>query len=243
MNNSRMLLINVVVFLLLIGGGFVAYYYYNQSYYYVSTDNARIDGQLITIAAPASGKISGWTANVGSKLSAGQSLGSIQPAGGTPLSGTASATPSATNAANMATAAPGAAAVSPMPVTIPVDGTVVQQSVVPNSLVAAGTPLAYAYNMDNLFVSANINETNFNNLQPNQAVDLYVDAFPGTTLAGKISQIGLTTAAQFSLLPQQNTTANFTKVTQVVPVVISLEGYKGLNLIPGMSVTVRIHIR
>ncbi len=97
--------------------------------------------------------------------------------------------------------------------------------------------------MDNLRVSANINETVMSNIQQNQAVDVYIAAFPGTTLTGKITQIGLTTAAQFSLLPQQNTNANFTKVIQVVPVIITLDGYKGLNLIPGMSVTAQIHIR
>lgn len=234
MNNSRLILINLLVLLLLIGGGFTAYYYYNQSYYYVSTDNAKIDGQLITIASPLNGKISGWTANVGSKLSAEESLGSVQPAAGAGAVATGTTT---------GTAGGSFAAAGPVSITIPVDGTIVQQNVVLNSLIAAGTPLAYAYNMDNLYVSANINETNINNLQPNQAVDVYVDAFPGNTLSGKIKQIGLTTAAQFSLLPQQNTTANFTKVTQVVPVVIDLEGYKGLNLIPGMSATVRIHIR
>lgn len=215
MNNSRLILINAIVLLLLIGGGFTAFYYYNQSYYYISTDNARIDGQLITLNALGTGKISDWTVNVGSKLSAGQRLGSIQ----SPATSTT------------------------MDITIPANGTIVQQNVIPNSLVAAGTPLARAYDLDKLWVSANINETVINNLKQNQAVDVYVDAYPGTTLTGKISQIGLTTAAQFSLLPQQNTNANFTKVIQVVPVVISLDGYKGLNLIPGMSVTARIHIR
>lgn len=224
-NNSRIILVNIIVLLLLVGGGFAVYYYYNQSYYYVSTDNARIDGQLVTISALGNGKISDWTASVGNKYNAGQRLGGIQLAGGTALPGTT--TPAAT----------------PMDITMPANATIVQQNVVPNSFVAAGTPLAYAYNMDNLWVSANINETNLNNIQQGQAVDVYVDAFPGTTLSGKISKIGLTTAAQFSLLPQQNTTANFTKVTQVVPVIITLDGYKGLNLIPGMSVTVRIHIR
>lgn len=228
-SGSRIVLINVIVVLLLLGGGFAVYYYYNQSYYYVSTENARIDGQLITVSAIANGKIADWTGTVGSKFPAGQRLGGIQVAG---------------------TAAPGEAtksvttpAVTTQDIVMPANGTIVQQTVVPNSFTAAGTPLAYAYNMDNLWVSANVNETAMNNIAANQAVDVYVDAFPGTALTGKVTQIGMTTAAQFSLLPQQNTTANFTKVTQVVPLVITLDSYKGLNLIPGMSATVRIHIK
>lgn len=231
-NNSRLILINTIVLLLLIGGGFVAYYYYNQSYHYITTDNARIDGQLITVSALGTGKISDWTANVGSKLNAGQTLGTIQLAGGSAVSGSTAASSGLT---------PSTAAT--MDITIPANGTIVQQNVIPNSFVAAGTTLARAYNMDNLWVSANINETDLSNIQLNQAVDIYIDTYPGTPLTGKITQIGLTTAAQFSLLPQQNTNANFTKVTQVVPVTITLDGYKGLNLIPGMSVTAKVHIR
>lgn len=217
-NTSRIILVNIIVLLLLIGGGFAVYYYYNQSYYYVSTDNARIDGQLITISALGNGKIADWSGAVNNRFSAGQRLGGIQLMGGTTTASAAD-------------------------ITMPANGTIVQQNVIPNSFVAAGTPLAYAYNMDNLWVSANINETSINDIQQNQSVDVYVDAYPGTTLSGKISQIGLTTASQFSLIPQQNTTANFTKVTQVIPIIISLDGYKGLTLNPGMSVTARIHIR
>lgn len=223
-SGSRIVLINVIVVLLLLGGGFAVYYYYNQSYYYVSTENARIDGQLITVSAVANGKIADWTGTVGSKFSAGQRLGGIQVA---------------------SAAIPGAAtpSVTTQDIVMPANGTIVQQTVVPDSFTAAGTPLAYAYNMDNLWVSANVNETAMNNIASNQVVDVYVDAFPGTALSGKVTQIGMTTAAQFSLLPQQNTTANFTKITQVVPLVITLDSYKGLNLIPGMSATVRIHIK
>ncbi|ODA42445.1 efflux RND transporter periplasmic adaptor subunit [Desulfosporosinus sp. BG] len=229
MNNSRLILINAVVLLLLIGGGFAAYYYYNQSYHYITTDNARIDGQLITINALGTGKISDWNANVGSKLSAGQSLGTIQLVGtGTTTTTSPSTTPSTTMTMN---------------ITTPANGTIVQQNVIPNSFVATGTTLARAYDMDNLWVSANINETDMSNIKQNETVDVSIDTYPGTTLTGKITQIGLTTAAQFSLLPQQNTNANFTKVIQVVPIVITLDGYKGLNLIPGMSVTAQIHIR
>ena len=223
-SGSRIVLINVIVVLLLLGGGFAVYYYYNQSYYYVSTENARIDGQLITVSAIANGKIADWTGPVGSKFSAGQRLGGIQVA--------SAAIPGATTPA-----------VTTQDIVMPANGTIVQQTVVPDSFTAAGTPLAYAYNMDNLWVSANVNETAMNNIASNQVVDVYVDAFPGTALSGKVTQIGMTTAAQFSLLPQQNTTANFTKITQVVPLVITLDSYKGLNLIPGMSATVRIHIK
>ncbi len=221
MNPSRLILVNVLVLVVLVGGAFAAVYYYNQSVNYIATDNAQVDGQLITVISPTTGKLTAWSGAVGNKFNSGQTIGTIQSAGVPQVA----ATPTSIN------------------VTIPAAGTIVQQSAVTNSFVATGTTLARAYAMDKLWISANINETQMNNLKQNQTVDVYLDAFPGTTLTGKVSQIGLVTAAQFSLLPQQNTTANYTKVTQVIPVVITLDGYQGVNLVPGMSASVRIHLR
>lgn len=124
---------------------------------------------------------------------------------------------------------------------MPTKATVVQNNVVKDSFVAAGTPLATAYDMSNLWVTANIDETKINDVATNQDVDIYVDAFPNTPLKGKVDTIGLATASTFSLLPSSNTSGNFTKVTQVVPVKITIDDTKGLNLVPGMNVTVRIH--
>lgn len=56
-----------------------------------------------------------------------------------------------------------------------------------------------------------------------------------------MENIGLTTAGTFSLLPSNNSTGNYLKVTQVIPIRISIESYKGLELVPGMNVTVWIH--
>ena len=95
--------------------------------------------------------------------------------------------------------------------------------------------------MNNLYVTANIDETNINEVAVGQNVDIYVDAFPNQTLKGTVQQIGLATAGTFSLLPSSNTTGNYTKVTQVVPVKISIDDNTGTAIVPGMNVTVRIH--
>jgi multidrug resistance efflux pump len=128
-----------------------------------------------------------------------------------------------------------------MKVTLPTNGTVVQSNAVKNSFVAAGTPLAQVYDFNKLWVTANIEETNIDKITINQDVDVYVDAFPNTTLKGKVQSIGLATAGTFSLLPSTNSTSNYTKVTQVIPIKVSIDDYKGLELVPGMNVTVRIH--
>jgi multidrug resistance efflux pump len=209
---NKIVLVNIIVLILLIAGGGAAFYYYNQSVNFITTDNAQIDGQPVTISALATGKLSDWNGDIGKTYNTGQKVGSIS---------------SGTNRVD---------------ITFPVGSTIVQQSAVPNSFVAVGTPLARAYDLTHLYVTANINETDINRIKADQTVDIYLDAFPGTNLTGKVNRIGLATANTFSLLPTSNTTSNYTKVTQVVPINITLDSYNGLDIVPGMSASVRIHM-
>ena len=218
MNTRRLLLLNIVILIILVGGGFAAYSYYNNKVNYLSTDNAQIAGQQVTIYATANGKLTDWTGKIGSHFSKGDQIGTILSAGETPTSSPVE-----------------------MPITLPSDGTVVQSNAVKDNFVAAGTPLAQVFDLDHLWITANIQETDIDTIEVNQDVDIYVDAFPNTSLKGKVEQIGLATAGTFSLLPSSNTSGNYTKVTQNIPVMISIEDNKGLNIVPGMNVTVRIH--
>ncbi|MNW16514.1 Multidrug export protein EmrA [compost metagenome] len=70
-----------------------------------------------------------------------------------------------------------------------------------------------------------------------------MDTFSGNTLVGKVKEIGEATAATFSLLPATNTSGNFTKVTQRIPIKISIDDQQGLALAPGMSTTIKIHLK
>ena len=67
-----------------------------------------------------------------------------------------------------------------------------------------------------------------------------VDAFPDAHLTGQVAEVKTGAAGVFSLFPQSNTTGNFQKVTQVIPVKITIDDLKGLALAPGMNVTVKI---
>lgn len=216
-NFGRLLIINIIVIIVLIGGGALGYYYYNQSANYVTTDNAKIDGQAIPVAPPTAGKLTDWNAKAGQTYSSGDTLGKVQTMGkdGKPQE---------------------------MPITMPKDGTIVQNNGVLDTFVGAGMPIATAYNLDKLYITANIKETNINSIKKGQKVDISIDAYPNADLTGHIDQVGLATQSTFSLMPSQNSTGNYTKVTQVIPVRISIDNYKGTDLMPGMNVTVRIHI-
>lgn len=215
MSTTKILITNIIVILVIIIGGFTGYYFYNQSTLYFQTSNAQVTGQQIPIVAPAVGTLNNWTAKVGATMKAGTVIGSI-------------AQPSAKGTTNV-------------DITMPTDGTIVQTNAVNNETTVPGDPLAYAYDMKNLWVTANVDETVLSDIKVGQTVDVYVDALPNATLTGTVSQIGLTTANTFSLLPQSNSTANFTKVTQVIPVTITLNAAQGVGLVPGMSAEVRIH--
>lgn len=216
-NFGRLIMINIIVIIVLIGGGALGYYYYNQSTNYVTTDNAKVDGQTIPIAAPSSGKLTDWTAKLGAKYQSGDTLGKVQTMGSNGKPAT-------------------------MPIQMPKDGTLVQNNGVTDTFIGAGIPIATAYNLDKLYITANIKETNIDNIKTGQKVDISVDAYPNAKLTGRIDQIGMATQSTFSLMPSQNNSGNYTKVTQVVPVKISIDSYQGTELMPGMNVTVKIHI-
>jgi len=80
-------------------------------------------------------------------------------------------------------------------------------------------------------------------IEPGQEVDVSVDSLGGRKLKGRVVGISAATAATFSLLPQNNTTGNFIKVVQVVPIKISIEKPAEDVLVPGTSVEVKIRVR
>ena len=92
-------------------------------------------------------------------------------------------------------------------------------------------------------VTAYVDEGAIDNVKIGQDVDVHIDAYSGTSFTGKVQRIVMATAGQFSLLPtQDNASSNFTKVGQRIPVVISLDTTSGKTIMPGMSVSVTIHI-
>jgi multidrug resistance efflux pump len=76
-----------------------------------------------------------------------------------------------------------------------------------------------------------------------QQVDITIDAYNGTSFTGHVQQIVQVAASQFSLLPtEDNASGNFTKVSQRIPVIITLDGNAGKDIVPGMSAETTIHL-
>jgi membrane fusion protein (multidrug efflux system) len=94
------------------------------------------------------------------------------------------------------------------------------------------------------WIVANFKETQLENMQPGQTVEIKVDAFPHHPFTGKIDSLSPASGAKFALLPPDNATGNFTKIVQRIPVKIvfdadSIRGYES-RITPGMSVVATV---
>jgi membrane fusion protein (multidrug efflux system) len=110
-------------------------------------------------------------------------------------------------------------------VTASQDGWVQNISLAPGTSVAAGTPL-FALIVDRSFwVDANFKETQLAQIRPGQPVDVEVDMYPGHVFHAHVESLGGSTGTAFSLLPPQNATGNWVKVTQRVPVKVRFDDF------------------
>src|SRR5438552_672319 len=124
----------------------------------------------------------------------------------------------------------------------PSNGVVSKKTVEIGQLVQAGQPLMAAVPLDDIWVTANLKETETADVRPSDPADFTVDAYPGRHFKGHVESISPATGAKFSLLPPDNATGNYTKVVQRIPVRVRLDGKNDPDrpLRPGMSVVVTI---
>lgn len=128
----------------------------------------------------------------------------------------------------------------------PVNGLVARRWLLPGDVVNPGQSVYTINNNSKFWVLVYLEETKIEGLKLGQKALFTLDTYPGVTFKGKIFLLGSTTAAQFSLIPPSNASGNFTKVTQRVPVKISIDetenGGKTSNyrFMTGMSAVVKI---
>ena len=128
-------------------------------------------------------------------------------------------------------------------VTAPEAGHVSKKNIQPGQYVAPGQQLIAIVGSGDLWVVANFKETQLTHMKPGQPVIVMVDAFPGKEFKGHIDSISAGTGAQFALLPPDNASGNFVKVTQRVPVKIVFDEKPSLPLAAGMNVIVEVKVK
>jgi membrane fusion protein (multidrug efflux system) len=124
----------------------------------------------------------------------------------------------------------------------PLAGIVDQIFVNTGEYLLPGQRIALIHNPDDVWVKANIKETEIRHLLVGQPVRVMVDAYPGMEFKGRLLRIGNAATSQFALLPNTNPSGNFTKITQRLPIKISVQQEQQL-LKPGMMAEIAIDIR
>jgi len=104
----------------------------------------------------------------------------------------------------------------------PTAGTVSRMRLQPGEWVDAGDPVFSLVEQDNLWIEANLKETQLTEVRIGQNVEIEFDTYPGELLAGTIASISAATGAEFLILPPQNATGNWVKVVQRVPVRVEM---------------------
>jgi membrane fusion protein (multidrug efflux system) len=123
----------------------------------------------------------------------------------------------------------------------PIDGYVSQTDRLQiGAAVVPGLPVVTVVRSNDAWVEANYKETDLNKMAPGQPAEIRLDAYPSTRIRGHVASIGRGTGSEFSVLPAQNASGNWVKVTQRVPVRIAIDENPGRPMIAGLSAQVKI---
>jgi membrane fusion protein (multidrug efflux system) len=242
----RPLAIALAVALVAIGG---AYYYWQEALLYPSTDNAYVQANVVRIAPLVAGPVTEVDVGDNQHVDVGAVLFKIDP---TPYQAALDAAKAGLLLAQKSGAQPtidqAQAAVTKAQLDLdrttvkaPVEGTVAEVRVRPGTVVQAGAALFALVDTSSWWLDANFKETDLERIAAGQKARVIVDLYPSHEFKGEVDSISPASGTAFSILPPQNATGNWVKVTQRIPVRISIKTAKGdpeLRVGASASVTV-----
>ena len=217
MNEKRkkMMISILIVMIGAIGG--IGFYYWYDNNYFVTTEDARVTGDLVKVSPQISGKLLEFNAEEGDSVSQDQILGRQEM---TSLPDTN---------------------VEQSIIRAPINGIVIKKIATVGEIEAAGQSIAMIVDPQKLYINANIEETKLGKVKQGQNVDITIDQIDGKTFTGKVKYVGKASNSAFSLLPT-STSGTFTKVVQRVPVKIEFDKVNS-ELLPGTNAIVKIHVK
>ena len=225
--NRRVLL--PILAVILIVAGYFGYNTYREGQLYVSTDNAQLSGQQVQVGSMNAGRVDAVLVTIGAAVHKGDVVAQV-------------ALPSQVGMGQNGQPKMGflGAGDTRVDVLAPFDGIVIAQPAAVGATVAAGQGIVTMVDPTQMFVLANIEETQITRVKMGQPVSVHVDAL-GTEIPGKVDVITPATASSASILPTSNASGNFTKVTQLVPVRIAVNLGDHTPLL-GANVEVKIRV-
>ena len=227
---NKFLLVFIPV--ILIVGCVVGYYFYYLNLHFFKTDNAAVSADSVPITPLLTGNVSQWNVKEGDTVTKGELLGRQDL--GNILSS------SAINVSALSSSAD--SNLSKADIKSPIDGKVVQSNVVQGETISPGMQIAIIADTSNMYITANIEETSIFKVKTGQKADVNIDAYWGKRFTGYVQSIGQASQSAFSSMPSFNTSGTFSKVTQLIPVKITIVNDENLPLLLGMNATVNIHL-
>jgi multidrug resistance efflux pump len=209
--NIRLIIGNVVGVLVVFILIAAGAYVYYQNENYIKTSDAVVSADMMPVVSTYSGVLTDWHVKTGSNVTDKDVVGTVSD---------------------------GTKAV---PVSTRMNGKIIKSDARKNELVQVGQVLAQEADLDHMYIIANIKEKDLKDLKVGQSVDINVDGDSGKTFSGTVDEIGYATTSVFSVLPQQSSTGSYTKVTQKVPVKISINQPSD-KVLPGMNAEVKISL-
>ena len=128
-------------------------------------------------------------------------------------------------------------------ITSPINGTVIKNEGALNQVVAQGTELAVVADTSNFYINMNIEETDLMKIRLGQKAYVTLDGYKRKIFKGQITEISPATQTYFSGTGSFTTSGEYTKVTQYIPVKVSIENEENLPMVYGMNATVKIHLK
>ena len=219
--------------LVLIGAAAGAAYYIYDGIYFFSTEDAKITSTIVTITPEITGKLQDWNVKEGDMVKTGQILGKQD------LS--TMITSSAVNPQGLGNSAD--LMIAKADIKSPIDGQVVQSNVVKGEVISPGMEIATIADTANVYIEANIEETDIFKIKDRQLVEIKIDAYPNQSFQGYVEHIGQVTTTALSQSISLNTSGTYSKVTQLIPVKIAIINQAQLVFMPGMNASIKIHIK
>ncbi|MEC8306852.1 MAG: efflux RND transporter periplasmic adaptor subunit [Chlamydiota bacterium] len=126
----------------------------------------------------------------------------------------------------------------------PCDGYIAKRWAYVGDVKHPGEAIFTMYDSERVWIEANVSEKKIRHVKVGSRADIFIDAYPGVTFQGHVFAIKGAAASQFSVIPQNNATGNYTKVAQRVPVKIAIDTpHRGkYALFPGMNAEAKIFI-
>ena len=217
MKEKRKLLIGGILITIIVALGSIVFYYWYENTYYVSTDDARVSADLVSVTPQISGKLLELNVVEGDTVKKNEIL-ALQDMNSLPDT-----------------------SVEQSLVRSPINGVVVKKQGTIGELLGAGQSLITLIDPNKLYITADIEETKIGKVKDGQPVEISIDQYDSKKFTGKVKSIGEVANSALSILPA-STSGTFTKVVQRVAVKIELDDFDS-KILPGTNVVVKIHVK